>query len=400
MANNYTEGLIKVGIISASLNMIVMKPKALVTKLRVQEKSLPKGEVLDEALRATIKEYEGNPIVAEGITGNPNSPSEYMSDLYARKWGELRGLRPHKKDGKYNEEVNIGRELFPEAAGFLTEGLQADDNPLGPAIGNGFFVYTVAEMVRYAFSLQQSENTQTTLTGVAALWGLFQGGRNAWRKHSKRKKAMAKARWLSKLFSRLYKTEEPLVASLKRLEEQLPAGEALDNVMKAEIEGRRGNTIVGSSISDSAYPVKHVAALYAKKWEEPLLFFPRFFSNLRPHRRDAAYNQEVKALRKVFMQTDGFLTEGFFVSDNPSGTAVKYPLVVYAIGTAAKYALPLFGVQVDEKIIDDVKTELAQYASFLGLYIGGRRAYRKWRKRQETENEASYLSKISSRLFN
>ncbi|MBI2676314.1 MAG: hypothetical protein HYX24_07680 [Candidatus Aenigmarchaeota archaeon] len=375
-----------------------MKGKTLATKLRILQKKLPAGEDLDDSLRREIEEHKGNPIVSEGISGNPSYPAEYVSDLSRRKWGELRGLRPHREDKAYNQEVKTAGEIFTQTDGFITEGLASSDNPLGLTAGYGSGVYLLSDLSRFTISLPD-ESIQNTITGAAAVWGLVQGGRDAYKKWEKRKATLKEARWLSRLFSRLYKSEEPLVTRLKKLEQDLPQGEELDDSLRKEIEKRRGNPVIDGCISDPSYPMKHVSALYTKKWEMSFIYFPRLFSSLFPHRRDAEYNKGIMPAKKLFPQADGFLAEGVFVSDNPIGTATKYSLTAFAIVTAAKYALPLFGVQLDEKTIDDARQELTAYASLLGTYIGGRDAYRKWLRRESTFHEAEWLSRTFSRLY-
>ncbi len=389
-----------------------MKSLSLFSKLRKLERELQGDESLDGTLKAEIERHAANPIVSNGTAGHPDYPTEHIKNLSDRKWGKFRWLIPHKRDKAYNAEVEAAREIFHETDGFLTEGVTAFDNPLEPASAYPLFVYAIGDTMRYLLpfvgihvgqeTIQAYEGIEPKAAIVTGLLGLWQGGRRAHEKWRRRKAAINKASWLSKVFERLYGRKESLVTQLERLASDMNPGEVLDAAFMETIEKYKDNPIVAKSIANSNYPIEYINELYEKKWEEGYTFSPRFFSSLRPHKKDAAYNEELKTAREVFPDIDGFLTEGVIASDNPTGTLLKYGITVLALGKGIKYAFPAFGVQPDGAALDayDALVEsISGAAGLWGIYRGGRRAYNKFSERQRTMEQAEWLAKVFSRLY-
>ncbi len=388
------------------------RKSSLYSMLRKLGKNLP-AESLDDALRVEIEKHRNNPIASNSISGNPKYPVEYVSALIDRKWHLFRCLIPHKKDAAYNREAEAAMEIFPEMEGFLTEGLQASDNPVGPASGYASTVFALGTGVQYTlpfFGLQfdsetisKYENIHSILTSAAGAMGLIRGGRNAYRKWSKRKRTLSIAKSLSRTFKRLYGSKEPLVTRLKQLEEELPADENSYDSLREEIEKYRENPIVSNSISGNPnYPVEHVSEIYAKKWESAFTFFPRFIGMQFPHKKDAAYNQQVETVKEIFPDADGFVAQGMTAPDNPVSASIKYGAVAYALGKGIKVTLAAFGVDMGGEAgqnYDSVSESVASISGLWGLIRGSRNAYAKWSKRQRTEEQARWLSGLFSRMY-
>ena len=144
----------------------MVKRVPLVIKLRDLAEELDEGELSDEEVRRqvieTVKSYRKNPVVAGVISGNPDYPQEFISQL-DKKWGSeivdtltnfgkfFPPFFPRRKDKKYNAQVAITEEIFPYASSFRTNGILSFDNPIGGATA-GSLLLVVPAIVRYAIS--------------------------------------------------------------------------------------------------------------------------------------------------------------------------------------------------------------------------------------------------------
>jgi len=372
----------------------------LVSKLRKLQKTDLAEADLEREHRAVISGYGNNPIVTDARSGNPRAFLEYIVDLNEREWTHFRSLLPHKRSKKYNQDVKAVQEIFKSAEGFQTEGLTANDNPLGPAAMYTTTVGLVWSGLEYFMGkdVEHISMYMATATVIAVLAGLIQGGINAYKKLEKRDRTFKNAIWLYTIFKNLYGEKEPLITKLENLDAEMEPGGTLDEAMKTQIDAHQANVVFERS-NVPKYIKKFVQQLWEEKWEYPT-FFPRLSGAIWPRRKDSDYNVKLREASEVFPHAvEGFRTEGLLASDSPVSASLRYGITVMALGNGIQYAI----LDMDPNT-SQIYTELVKFISsismLVGLYRGIKSAREKYQFRIETTRQAEWLSQICDRMYN
>ena len=218
-----------------------MAKVSIVFRLLRLAMELDKSEISESEGRKQITEaildYRRNPIVSEGISGNPDYPKEFISELDEKwtRWGRFISqitnfgpklaskfvdpYLPHKKDRKYNERVVIAEQVFPSASSFRTNGFRSFDNPVSSSIAGSTLIifppiakYTVIPLVQWIFGYSDQEVQQFYQTVKSAVdiygpsLGFTVGNIYSVVRQIKRGYTQRQAKGLSEVFSYYFKS--------------------------------------------------------------------------------------------------------------------------------------------------------------------------------------------------
>ena len=374
----------------------------LASILRKLENSGLDGKDLEDTQKREIDKYDDHPVVKQAKSGDPDAFIDEIIDLGYRKWYFLQSLIPHKKDKKYNDKASSLEEIFPSIDGFKTEGITASDNPLGQLglLGGGVASFWTG--LEYCLGKMEALDIFFAGTTIAAgVIGLINGGINRYEKAKKRLKTLYSAKFLSKIFKKLYGKKDSLIDVLDNLTKKMEPGDDLDDAMRKEIDKYEGNLIFEDVSPDSINEC--IQNLWEEKWERGIFYKSRFVGSTYPHRRDEEYNEKLKELKQIFPYVvEGFRTEGITARDSPPGMAFRNALLVMILGKCIEYGLPGLGINISVEGLDIYK-DMVQRVGAISMLVGGVRgikpAHARYQLRLETSRQAERLSEIRTRLY-